>query len=155
MFRFEKAERIHCDMLVENLRDEEWDELWASHGKSAWDAVPITLHLSDEAFAAFEDDTLLCLTGVVPYFKNHLTSGVGSPWLLTTKELPKRPRRLLQWTKVFIDKWSDEYRYLINYVDARYTQSLRWAKWAGFEISPEPIPYGPFDMPFHEIKYMR
>lgn len=155
MFRLEKAERIHCDLLVENLRDEEWDELWASHGQPAWDVVPVTLALSDEAFAIYDDDILLGITGVVPYFKNHMTNGMGSPWLLTTKEMPKRPRILLPWTKVFLEKWSQEYRCLYNYVDARYKASLRWAKWSGFEVDPVPTLRGPFNMPFHKITFQR
>lgn len=152
MPRYERVTDWHMQQLAENMRPEEVAEVWASHGEKPLPAIRRSVARSLDVFATMsDDDKLLLITGCAPL---SWLGGEGSPWLLTTTELPKQPRILLKQTKVFMDKWRQEYGTLINWVDARYEASLRWAKWAGFTVYPAE-PFGYLGLPFHKIEIKR
>lgn len=151
MHRFERVTEWHIKELAEKMRPEEVDEVYASNGDTPEEAVRRSVARSVDVFATMEDDRLMSITGCAPY---SWISDRGSPWLLTTVNMKKSPRHLLRHTQVFLGKWRREYGTLINFVDARYEQSLRWAKWAGFTIHPAE-PFGFLGLPFHKIEIKR
>ncbi len=137
MLRFVPAGLEHVDPLLEDLRSEERAELVASHCGDPREAIEYSIRKSTEAFAVYNDDTLLCLTGAV----SSLLSRKAVVWLLTTNALKKQPKYLIRNTKALIAYWCERYDVLMNYIDYRYKASLRWAEWAGFDVSP-PEPLG-------------
>lgn len=88
----------------------------------------------------------VAMWGVAPFRSDPTTA---SPWLLATEEFRNHKRELVRCTKHYIAEMARGYRRLVNYVDVRHTDSLRWLKWAGFTISSYTVPHGPHDMPFH------
>jgi hypothetical protein len=76
-------------------------------------------------------------------------SNAGCPWLLATEEISKHKLTLIKNTKRFVADMSRGYSRLINVVDARHTESIRWLTWAGFKVAPAPIPLGSRGMPFY------
>lgn len=151
MFQIERTTILHIAKLIKDMRDEEIAEIWASHGVRPEDIILYLTESSRDVSTVLYKGKVLCITGIVPF---SLISDVASPWLLTTNEMKKYPRILLKGTKFFLDKWKKEYRILENQVDARYTASLRWAKWAGFTIY-DAEPYGYLQLPFHRIQIRR
>lgn len=151
MFHFEEVTEEHILNLAENMRPEEVDEVYASHGQAPEEAIRRCIERSLDVFATFEDDRLMSITGCAP---RSWLSDLGSPWLLTSVEMPKSPRHLLRHTHTFLNKWRKEYGTLINFVDARYEASLRWARWAGFTVH-DPEPFGYLQLPFHMISIRR
>lgn len=140
----------YANELSDHLRPIERRELWASHARPAWSIIPNTIKNSAESYAVFNDDKqLMCMTGVVPFHTDILTGGQASPWLLSTHHM--QPRPLLQWTKLFIEKWKTEYWLLFNYIHEPYKASIRWAKWSGFKVY-DAEPYGPRNELFHRIE---
>lgn len=129
-------------------RPEEVNEVWASHLMTVEEAAKMSVENSKEAYSAFFGNTLLCMTGICP-----LNSFEAIPWLLTTRDMPKHPRKLLRYTKLLLKRWSEEWDVLANWVDARYEQSLRWAKHTGFRVSEVPEAFGPLNLPFYKIEY--
>ena len=148
---FVAPDERHVLQLAENMREEEIREIYAASGEGPYSAISQALQVSEEAHAAVDDDgTLLAITGVIPWSGLWVRT-TAVPWLLTTQALPSRPRNLLRGTKIFVDKWKDTFPVLFNHVDARYEQSVRWAKWAGFTVHPA-VPYGFLGLPFHKIE---
>jgi hypothetical protein len=147
-FRIVEATLEHAALLALSMRSEEQAEVFASLGFTPEEALTHAIGASEEAYAAFLGDTILCIFGITPYA---LVTQTASPWMLTSDAMPKHPRLLLKYTKLAIERWLERYPILINYIDARYEPSLRWARWAGFTVSA-PQPYGLFDMPFCRIE---
>lgn len=72
---------------------------------------------------------------------------VGVPWLISTKYVDRHPRAFLAVCKAEVREMMTRHQMLVNYVDARNTQAIRWLKWLGFKFGPA-APYGPNDLPF-------
>lgn len=124
--------------IAYNLKEDDKNEIWASHGMWPLDVITNSIAQSSEWYM-FDDE---CVYGLV---KNGLWD--ACPWLLTTNKLSTK--NLLRYTKQVCDVWNQD-RVLYNYVDARHKKALRWAEWAGFEINP-PVKYGYLQLPFHLI----
>ncbi len=62
-------------------------------------------------------------------------------WLLSTDTMNKAPVKVAIRTKRELDKLMQEYPYLENDVDAKYTKCLQWLHWLGFIIE-EPRQLG-------------
>lgn len=72
---------------------------------------------------------------------------VGVPWLISTVHVEARAKPFLRVCKREVAEMLTRHRMLVNYVDARNTQAIRWLKWLGFMFGPA-APYGPHDLPF-------
>lgn len=148
MLNFSRTNAADIEYLAANLRQEEVREIWASHLQTPEELLPGLVERSFDVYTAHNKDTIVAITGVTPL---SLVGGWASPWLLTADTLVGHPRLLLIGTRIMLDKWKSDYVLLENHVDARYEQSIRWAKWAGFTVH-EPQPYGPLGLPFHRIE---
>lgn len=131
-------------MLNQHLRACDRQELVASSGADIHKTLRDSVALSTHSRAFFRHGSLLCLMGVVPIAA---LSGVGCPWLLGTTALVHCPRDLVRTAPPYIAAMLAAYPRLINYVDARNTQSIRWLKRLGFVFAPA-IPYGASGLPF-------
>lgn len=131
--------------LSDNAPLEQVLEVKASHGLDILTAAREGALRSEESWVALHQDNVIGVFGVIPVT---LLGDVASPWLLTTGRYPKE---LLRGTKIIIPHLLNKWPILINYIDARYEASLRWAKWTGFTIHPAE-PYGREQLPFHRIE---
>lgn len=147
MFSMVPATPEHWEELAETMREEVVNEIWASHRLTPTEMYS-DLSTSDDVLALVWDGTLMGIAGIHRY---SLMSSHASPWFLTTNEAPKRAKWLLRATKKMVDKWSSEYSLLINYVDARFPEAVRWAEWAGFTVY-DAVPYGPDGVLFHRVE---
>ncbi|MHA2064248.1 MAG: hypothetical protein ACXABY_07700 [Candidatus Thorarchaeota archaeon] len=148
MFSIVPATKEHWDELAKNMRPEIVDEIMASHGHTPDQVAESLSPKSDDVLALMWDDKLMGITGLHRY---SYLSDYASPWFLATNEAPKHPREIMRTTKVMIEKWLTQHPILVNYIDARFEQSLRWAKWAGYTIGEEE-PYGYEGKPFRRIE---
>jgi len=87
--------------------------------------------------------------GVSPWVDFNPSWGV--PWMLTTGRMRHHSRQFLRESRAHRKLLQEGYDTLLNIVDARNTDHIRWIKWAGFEVASEPFIYGPFDMPFYQF----
>lgn len=67
--------------------------------------------------------------------------GTGVPWLLATDEIERHGLAFYRASKKFIAEMRGMYDYLENYVDERNVLSVRWLRWAGFEMD-DAVPFG-------------
>jgi hypothetical protein len=81
---------------------------------------------------------------------SEIEEGHGCPWLLATNDWSKHRRYILAVTPKCVAAFHSFYPKLTNYVDTRHTNSIRWLRWAGFDIHPAE-PFGLFGMPFHKF----
>ena len=134
--------------LSEDMRDEEVEEVWAASGSYPLEAIFRSVERSKESFVAKQDGEVLCIGGLQV---NSPLANSAVPWLLTTNKMKTNPRALIYFSRKITKDWRKQYKVLSNYVDSRYSQSLRWARGVGFDVF-EAEPFGPFDMPFNRIE---
>jgi hypothetical protein len=71
-------------------------------------------------------------------------------WMLASDDLLKNfTDRFVRECRFWVDVLQGPHRVIYNYVDHRNRKSISWLKFCGFEMSPTPVPYGPFGHPFY------
>lgn len=145
MVKFVEVEDQYLQILAKHAPHEQVIEVLSSHNTDIYTVAKEGALRSERAWVALHDEDVIGVFGIIPIT---LTGIVASPWLLTTGKYPKD---LLRGTKIVLPLLLDRWPILINYIDARYKASLRWAEWAGFQIHPAH-PYGKQNQPFHMIE---
>lgn len=80
--------------------------------------------------------------------------GTGVPWMVTTTHIEKDPRGFLRASKALMAEMLRRHLQLMNYVDARNTDAIRWLAWLGADIGPA-VPYGVSGLPFRKFTKQR
>lgn len=134
--------------LARTMRPRDVDEIRASSGRDPADALRLSIEASDLVFTAYAncDGTPLAIFGVGPFIPH-----VGSPWMLGSTALRHFTRDLLTYTPLVLAKFHERYPVLLNFVDVRNAESIRWLRWAGFQFSEAPMPYGVTGLPFYRF----
>jgi hypothetical protein len=148
MLEFRNAEHSDIKNLMDDLHPIQILEVNASHGEDIPYYVSIALDKSKEAYVAYDDGYLLAMFGIIG---NTVLSDNASPWMLSTTQMQRHPKQVLRTSRNVINLWTDQHKVLYNFIDARYTQSINWARKLGFKIHPA-IPYGLLKLPFHMIE---
>jgi hypothetical protein len=79
---------------------------------------------------------------------------IGVPWLISTIHVERRAKGFLKVCKPEVQEMLTRHERLMNYVDARNTQAIRWLKWLDFQFG-DSIPYGPKGFPFYPFTLER
>lgn len=130
--------------MAETIRPDDLRELEAS-GAEVVSGLCRSLSRSPHRWAMDVDGRLGLLGGVSVH---SLLGGVGSPWLIGTTELDKIPGALTRVGIHYRNVALGLYPQLVNFVDSRNERAVRWLTRLGFTVHPDPIPYGPYKMPF-------
>lgn len=110
-------------------------------------AVLAGVERSELALCALFDGEPAAIVGVNTLSRSILGGSTGQIWMLSAQACTRHPREFLTTSRGVLELLLTEWDVLTNWIDARYTGALRWAKWLGFEIEP-PAPYGPLGAPF-------
>lgn len=135
--------------MTQRLRQRDRNEAVAAGGLDVEGQIARAVVASGELCWAvsngFEANRLAWLIGCAP-----VGLGIGSPWLMATDDVRACPGILTKLTKGHIAQMLKVYPALLNYVDARNTDSVRWLARLGFTVE-EPTPYGAAGLPFHRF----
>ena len=133
------------EVVARNMRVRDVEEIKAASGRCPLDSLRAAFTDSALVWAACNERGPFVIFGV-----NHFFADVGAPWLLATDDLAKHRRQFLSVTPAYIDQMHQQFPVLINYVDARHTDSIRWLRWCGFDIAPAET-HGVERRPFHRF----
>ena len=134
----------HAFDIARAMRSADIEECKAASGHSPGVACLFSLNESTLAWAGVDDDgRAFAIAGVGPY-----VTDVGSPWMLATDRLYEHRRFFLRSTRPLVAAMLRSYPILINYVDARHRDSMRWLMWAGFKFDKLVNNYGVERRPF-------
>lgn len=134
----------HIREVAANIRDHDRDEIYASCLLTPLRALEFSMRVSRHVWAGLVNGKTICVFGVSG--KTTL-SDVGMPWMIGTPLVEKYQRTFLRRCRRCVGVMLSEYTALENYVDVRNVASVKWLRWLGFEMD-EPMPYGPFGLPF-------
>lgn len=134
-----------AETLFANLRASDRDEC-AAYGGDTLEMIRSSVARSVLCWTGIVDGELAAIIGVT-----RLTDTVGVPWMLGTPVLDRHARVLVRRTPEYIARMLAAFPYLLNYVHAKNTTSVRWLRRLGFTLSA-PEPFGPFSEPFHRFE---
>jgi len=146
-----KANYENTLAMAAKLRPCDAREVFAASGMTGPEVVSRGVAASEESWIVEHDGEAFCVFGVV-----RLNDTIGIPWLLATKKIYDETCKnfILLRSKEWVEKIMGDYKVLINYVDARNKQAIRWLEWAGFKLE-KPRPYGFKRLPFHKFTLKR
>jgi hypothetical protein len=138
----------HIIHIALNLRVDDFDEVFALTGESPHYAILESWNMSLRKWIMLDKNNMAAaVLGVRPL---EMFSDIGIPWLLGAEGLNNMKKFFIKVSRPVIEEMKKNFKYLINYVDARYTKAVRWLEWLGFEIE-EAAPFGVLNKPFHKI----
>lgn len=104
-----------------------------------WSTLPVA--------AVNERGDLLALFGAAPF---SLMSKTAAPWMVGTNLIRRYPKALTEGAQRFFAMTLQTHPRLLNFVDARNTESVKWLARLGFTVE-KPKPHGIADLPFHRF----
>lgn len=125
----ERATEEHAIAMAPRLRLIDCREV-----RAHLDPLDVTLgavRQSSHAWTWLVEGRPVCMFGVVP---RDILGGVGMAWLLSTDDIALDRRTFLLGSKVALAELLKIYPTLEGYVDARFTQSVRWLTRLGFVL---------------------
>jgi hypothetical protein len=141
----------YAETLAPRLRAADVAEVWAACGEEPLPAILKSLELSTYTRGLLLDGEPAAIWGVAPL---RGLPGAGAAWLLGSDALTAHARTFWRLCRPELDRMLEVAPVLLNYVDARYRQALRWAERLGFSVEPAR-PFGFARMPFHRIVICR
>jgi hypothetical protein len=138
------------DFLKNKLREADKEEIMASHGHTAEEALKISLNDSVICYT-IERGKPIGMFGINPY---DLSGTSAVIWLLTSEDIKEIRMSFLKQCRKYIDGFLEVYPLLFNYVYEKNKMSIKWIKWLGGKVY-EPIPYGMNGEKFHYFEFRR
>jgi hypothetical protein len=133
--------------VAASMRPADIAEVWALAHHSPLQAVDLSLAAPGEQLAFIADDMPMAVFGCSATAIN----GIGTPWLLGAVGVERHARQFLRLGRAHVARWAAEYDDLINVVDERNRDSIRWLHRLGFHFEA-PVLLGPdacLFLPFH------
>lgn len=134
--------------LIANLRASDLAECQAYGQSDIAAGITASVDRSVLCWSGFVDGKLAAILGVAPI---NTLGGVGSPWMLGTPVLDKHQRVLVKATPSYISRMLKAFPYLVNYVHAQNTTSVRWLRRLGFTMYAAE-PFGQLGALFHRFE---
>lgn len=131
------AEPRHALSLSQRLREADLLEIAATHGATPEEALRRSCEASEACWTMLHNGRPEVIFGVAPWPG---VAGVGQPWLLAAEVTPGWRGFFARHSREYVDRMLALYPTLLNYTDARHTESHRWLLWCGFDflrIDPE------------------
>ena len=147
-YRFVKAEAHHVEEMVERIAPDVAKEMEILRGENIHKSVASCIRNSNEAWAAYFDDKLICLFGVR---KQSVLGRASCPWLITSYDINQHTRALLKGARIAMRYWMKQYPHLENYIPASLPRLVRFVEKIGFTVYP-PFPVGRNNARLHRIE---
>lgn len=133
--------------LAPRVRAADVAEIWASDRSTPLEAMLEGLGLSTYARAALFDGKVACLWGLVPLRRSVVHGVTAAAWLITSDLIERHPRAFWRGCREELPRLFEQADLLVNAIDARHTQALRWARRLRFRVD-RPVPHGMNGEPF-------
>lgn len=136
--------------VARKMRARDVDEVRAAVGLDPAAALVEALQGDVLAWSLHDEDGPYAIYGV-----SHVAHDIGSPWYLATDRMYRHLKFFLRATPVFVRHMQDRFPILMNYVDMRHGDSIRWLRWAGFTFDKFDPHFGYERRPFLRFTKVR
>ena len=141
------ATELDAREVAANLRSKDAQEVLASGFKTEGDAVEYSFCASSLCLAVEREGVPVAVFGIVPGRNAQERSQV---WFLGTDGLSKMKKTFVTLSHVIIETFLRHHPVLINWVDARYTETVRWLECCGATFE-DPMPLTDGGIPFRKF----
>lgn len=148
------ARPAHAEALAPRMREPEVLEVRASGGYDPLTALLDALEHSERAYAALIDGEVACMWGVEHVRYSAASGRVGAVWLLTSPLIEKHRKVFWKGCRLELRSLFEAYDLLVNAIDARHVQAVRWARRLGFPLE-EPRSFGVEGRQFYWFRVRR
>lgn len=148
-----KAVAADAAGLAADLRPQDAAEIRAMRGESVdlTEAIRHSIALSSHAWTAHVDGAIAMVGGVAP-IGSLLGGDIGSPWLLGSSAMFRRPGVLTRTGRRYVAFMHTIYPELRNMIDHRNAVSIAWLRRLGFTVhtdqavlcGPDRVRFYPF-----------
>lgn len=109
------------------------EEAVAMSGLDPWNAIKMSLDLSQSAFVIMQGDRLVGVFGLIRALTTRNTT-VYSPWAMLSPELRVSNKKEILWvSREVIAQW-EPLGPLVNYVSTKNIRSIKWLTHMGFTV---------------------
>lgn len=129
-------------VIAAAARQADIDEMRDGAGVTVEQALQHGLDISDSCLVIMAGDLPLAALG-----DSRHDDRTGVPWLVSTVHIDLHARGFLRACKPLLADMLTRHQQLLNLIDARNTNAIRWLEWLGFRMS-EPMPAGVRGLPF-------
>ncbi len=133
--------------LATRMRLADASECIAATGMTLLETVRASVAVSAEAWATEFNGELVALWGVAPRSHSLLDGRVGVCWMMTTTTVDRYPKAFWAQCKRLLRELTERWDVLVNAIDCRHEQALRWAARLGARFDA-PAPFGALGLPF-------
>lgn len=139
MLSHRPSTRKDAERLSTRLRDADVREIMACGRETVLDSLLAGLQVSDTCETIVDQDGLpLAMYGC---------SKIGCIWMLASDDLLGHKTEFLRRSREIVEELQVRYGRLWNAVWAENHEHIKWLRWCGFTIEPEPF-YLPTQQPF-------
>jgi hypothetical protein len=138
MIIVKKSKHADVNLLKDNLRVEDINEIWNSNHSTPSTALNKGLQISRACFTAWKDDKPIAMFGVVP---QNINPKIGVVWLLGSDDMLKHKKQVIKVGRIFVESLLREFVTLMNYVSSDNKKAIKFLKMLGAEFW-DPRPYG-------------
>lgn len=119
-------------------------------GRTPRQSVVYNLRHSVYAFAGVDAGRCFCLFGIVP---DSLTALSGQPWLLTAADMPPCRTTMARATRQYLPYVRQRFTRVHGFVYEHNAVSIRWLKWLGYTLAPEPTRLGSTEHRYYAFEW--
>ncbi len=148
-----RARQADAAALAEDLRPQDAREIQAMHGGAVdlAEAIRHSIAVSTHAWTAYAGERVAMIGGVAA-LGTLLGGNIGSPWLLGSSVMFRRPGALTRTGRRYVAFMHTIYPELSNLIDHRNAVSIAWLRRLGFTVHTDaPVLCGPAQVPFYRF----
>lgn len=117
------------EVLDLNLRTADQEEIVAATGLPVQESLLRSIAISNGgAWVGIHKDRIEAVFGVVE------SPFLAVPWFVATDKFHEFWLKFVRESREFIYALLDRYGLLVNFVDSRHTEAIRWLRWLGFVV---------------------
>lgn len=139
MYKISKNNLNHLNLILDNLREEDLEEVIAVYG-NRWREKVFISTINTDFITLLKDEMPIAIGGFVP---NSEDSKIACVWLLCTKAVTFNKYSLLKELKTQLSKAENEFDIMYNFIYKSNFGAIPWIKKLGFKFD-NPYPKGLF-----------
>jgi hypothetical protein len=131
-------------LVGERMRKRDVEEVLAASGHDPYEALRLSLEASAVCWTVCDSEGVpFAMFGATP-----ISGTFGSPWLLATDDFRANIKFVLRHTPAYIQAMHRLFPVLVNYVDCRNADSIRYLRSVGFVFTAFEPEHGLARVPF-------
>lgn len=147
MVTYQPVTQADITELAQIMREVDRQETAAATGESPEVGLTRSWKDSIECFSARDEAGVLAVWGV----SKAASEDAGCPWMVGTERVADYAKLLVRDARITVNRWSDQFMVLENFVSVDNVTSIAWLQALGFTIGSTIPEFGVGKKPFYHF----